>query len=252
MHLTFAKVINANKGLNITSTTQDASDKASCTSYGVYNTGLNETIMAIAVENTGLGHSMQQQVLGDGEEVGDDVLAARCAEGDDRAFQLLVDRHLPRILALAKRMLGNEVEAEDVSQEALLRLWRHASDYEPERAKLSTWLYRVTSNLCIDRLRGRKHTGLDEAPEPVMVAGQDRDVLQEQMSRRVDGALQILPERQRLALVLFHFEELSMNEVADCLECSVEAVESLLSRGRRQLRKDLEDEWRLFMPGVAD
>ena len=135
-----------------------------------------------------------------------------------------------------------------MAQEVLLRLWRHAGEYDPERAKLSTWLYRVTSNLCIDRLRVRRDAPLETAPEPILPAQQEQVILQEQRALRVDQALQELPERQRLALVLFHFQELSLVETAGVLDCSAEAVESLLARGRRSLKKALEDEWRQLMP----
>lgn len=186
------------------------------------------------------------------EMAGDDVLAARSAEGDESAFGMLVDRHLPRLLALTRRMLGDEAEAEDVAQEALLRLWRHAGDYDSRKAKLSTWLYRVASNLCIDRLRGRKFSPIEDAPEQTVNAAQDAGLQAEQLALRMDIALQGLPERQRLALVLFHYQEQTLLETAEALECSVEAVESLLARARRALKKSLEDEWRLFMPERND
>lgn len=207
--------------------------------------------MTLVMEQAAVGRNMPYPNTAIGEAESDDELASRSAAGDAKAFQLLVDRHLPRILGLTRRMLGDDAEAEDVAQEAMLRLWRHAGDYDPTRAKLSTWLYRVASNLSIDKLRGRKFAPLEDAPEQEVSASQEKGILEEQLSQRVDVAMQGLPERQRLALVLFHYQELSMAETAEMLDCSVEAVESLLGRARRSLKKELENEWRAFMPDGA-
>jgi RNA polymerase sigma-70 factor (ECF subfamily) len=166
----------------------------------------------------------------------DAALLARYAAGDQAAARVLTARHAPRLLALARRMLGDSAEAEDVAQEAMLRLWRIAPDWQAERGAPGTWLYRVASNLCIDRLRRRRALGsealleiADETPgvEAALQAG-DR-------AAALEAALAALPERQRLAIVLRHFEERPNPEIAAILETSVEAVESLLARGRREL-----------------
>lgn len=182
------------------------------------------------------------------DENEDDALMRRVAEGDARAYATIVSNSLDRVLAHARRMLGNDAEAEDVAQEALLRLWKHADRWEPGRAKISTWLYRVTSNLVIDRMRVTRPTTMPELPEVAVAGDQGKALEEEALSQHVDVALQALPERQRQALVLFHFEELPMSQVAEIMDASVEAIESLLSRGRRALKKSLADSWQEFLP----
>jgi RNA polymerase sigma-70 factor, ECF subfamily len=165
----------------------------------------------------------------------DAELVARYAAGDQAAARALTLRHAPRVYALARRMLGDGAEAEDVTQEAMLRLWRAAPDWE-ERAALGTWLYRVASNLCIDRLRRRRALTGVELPEIADEApGAVRRLEADDRAAALQAALAGLPERQRLAIVLRHFEDRSNPEIAEALDLSVEAVESLLARGRRAL-----------------
>ncbi|GAB4225257.1 MAG: RNA polymerase sigma factor [Methyloligellaceae bacterium] len=173
---------------------------------------------------------------------------ARIAAGDARAFAEVVDTRLERVHAVARRMLGDPSDAEDVAQEALLRLWRQADAWDGNRALISTWLYRVTCNLCIDRIRARREDVSDDLPETPEAATQQQALEEEDLRRFMDSALSALPERQRLALVLFHYEELSMAEVAEIMEVSVEAVESLLARGRRTLKKKLAPAWQAMLP----
>lgn len=178
---------------------------------------------------------------GDAEEALDDVaLLARYADGDQAAARELTQRHLGRVLALASRMLGDPAEAEDVAQEAMLRVWRIAGEWDERGAKLSTWVHRVTVNLCYDRLRRRRSASLDEAPEPEDPAPSAQARMEaDEGAGLLREALDKLPERQRAAVMLRHFEERSNPEIAEALEVSVEAVESLLSRGRRALKEML-------------
>lgn len=170
------------------------------------------------------------------EDSDDASLVARYASGDRAAARLLTARHAPRIFALARRMLREQAEAEDVTQETMLRLWRIAPDWEPGRAALGTWLYRVASNLCIDRLRRRREVASDALPEQVDEApGALARIEADDRSSALHAALGTLPDRQRLAIVLRHFEERSNPEIAEILDTSVEAVESLLGRARREL-----------------
>lgn len=166
----------------------------------------------------------------------DDALMGRIARGDTAAAGALVARHAPRVLALAQRMLGEATEAEDVAQEALLRLWRVAPDWRAGEAGVAAWLRRVASNLCLDRLRRRRERPAEAAPE----TPDDRPAVLDALTAAdraaaLRGALVALPERQRLAIVLRHFEERPNPEIAAILGTSVEAVESLLARGRRDL-----------------
>jgi RNA polymerase sigma-70 factor (ECF subfamily) len=173
----------------------------------------------------------------------DAVLLARFAGGDQSAARDLTDQLLPGALRQAWRMLGDQAEAEDVAQEAMLRLWKQAADWRAGEAKVSTWLYRVVHNLCIDRIRKRRpQVPVEDAPEPVDPDPSVLDRMAEtETSRAIAEAIRTLPERQRQALILRHFEGMSNPEIGAALECSVEAVESLLARARRQLAKLMED-----------
>ena len=172
----------------------------------------------------------------------DEDLVRRVGQGDPAAVQAMVARKLPRMLALAQRMLGDAVEAEDVAQETLLRAWRQAPRWVAGKAKFDTWLHRVALNLCYDRLRRRREIPTDalpdrrdEGPAP------DRGLLAADVGAAVNGALVRLPDRQREAIVLCHYQELSNIEAAALMDVSVEALESLLSRGRRALRAALAE-----------
>lgn len=172
----------------------------------------------------------------------DEDLVRRVGQADPAAIQAMVARKLPRILALARRMLGDPVEAEDVAQEAMLRAWRQAPRWTPGKAKFDTWLHRVALNLCYDRLRRRREVPTGTPPDgPDPGPAPDRGLLAAETGLRVDAALARLPERQREAIVLCHYQELTNIEAAALMEVSVEALESLLSRGRRALRTALAD-----------
>ena len=173
----------------------------------------------------------------------DAELVRNVGAGDARAAEALVRRHLPRMVGLARRMLGDASEAEDVAQDVFLRVWREAPRWRPGAAKFETWMHRVALNLCYDRLRRRREIAdadagvnvADSAPMPSELW------LARQRAARVDAALAELPERQRAAIVLVHYQELTNIAAAEMLEVSVEALESLLARGRRALKAALAD-----------
>jgi len=167
----------------------------------------------------------------------DAELVARTGRGDRRAAQELVARHLPKMLTLARRMLSERGEAEDAVQDAFLRLWTHAARWEPGKAKFETWLYRVTLNQCYDRLRRRVSANLDEVVDVADAAPTPESRLANAaLATDIERAVADLPERQRAAIVLCHYQECGNIEAAEILGISVEALESLLARGRRTLR----------------
>lgn len=172
----------------------------------------------------------------------DEDLVRRVGQGDPAAIQAMVVRKLPRMLALAQRMLGDPVEAEDVAQEAMLRAWKQAPRWQPGKARFDTWLHRVGLNLCYDRLRRRREVPTEAPPDrPDPGPAPDRGLLASELGQRVHRALSALPDRQREAIVLCHYQELGNIEAASLMSVSVEALESLLSRGRRSLRRTLSD-----------
>lgn len=183
----------------------------------------------------------------------DAALVARAGRGDAAAFRTLVDRHIGAMLGIARRLLRDDAEAEDVVQEGMLRMWRTSASLEVGDAGIKPWLRRVVSNLCIDRIRsGRRTEVTDDVPEQEQPASQLAALTGRELSERVDEALKALPERQRLALTLFHYEGMSQIEIGSVMEISDEAVESLLSRARRTLRSLLKDDWQeLVNDGAA-
>ncbi len=169
-------------------------------------------------------------------EPSDEVLLGRFADGDATAARLLTDRLGPRSYSVALRMLGNRAEAEDVTQEAMMRLWKMAPDWVSGQAQISTWLYRVTLNLCVDLRRRKRPDTLENAPEPEDGAASVVERMQDAARKdALQDALEQLPDRQRQAVVLRHIEELSNPEIAGIMGLSVEAVESLTARGKRAL-----------------
>lgn len=181
----------------------------------------------------------------------DGALLVHIASGDQQAFRVLAGRHLSPLLAVARRMLRSDGEADDIVQEALIRLWRHAPTLETGPHGVRPWLRRVVANLCLDHMRRhRLSTVMAEPPEEAEPARQVQGLEERDLTRRVAGELDRLPERQRLALTLFHYEGLSQSEVGDMLGISEEAVESLLARARRSLKAALKEEWRTLLPDL--
>ena len=172
----------------------------------------------------------------------DDLLLKQFAGGDSNAARVLMDRHVHRILRLAKSMLGETGHAEEVTQEAMLRLWKVAPQWKPGKAKVSTWLWRVASNLCIDRLRAQPTISIDSIDEPEDgLPSVDEKLLSNDRAAALRRALEKLPPRQRAAVALRHLEGLSNKETAESLGTSIDAVESLIARGILALKSQLLD-----------
>jgi RNA polymerase sigma-70 factor (ECF subfamily) len=183
---------------------------------------------------------------------GDDELMRRAGLGDRAAFSRLVARHLARATGVAGRITGNRSDAEELVQEAFLRAWLKAPDWEAQAdrpagegrggASFATWFYRVLVNLCIDRKRRPVTAPIEAADEVADPApGGFEATAEAEVRRKVATAVEALPERQRAALVLCHFEGLSNIDAAAILEISIGALESLLVRARRTLKDALQE-----------
>ena len=171
----------------------------------------------------------------------DEALMARVARGDEVAYRLLSRRHVPAMLGLARRVLGNAADAEDVAQEAMLRVWTHAPRWQP-LAQFRTWLTRVVVNLCLDRKRRASWVALEAAGEIVDPApGAPEQAEHNERDRLVAGAIAGLPARQRTAIVLTYGDGMSNAQVAEVLDTTVSAVETLLVRAKQNLRRALDD-----------
>jgi RNA polymerase sigma-70 factor, ECF subfamily len=171
----------------------------------------------------------------------DEDLMAKAAQGDEAAFRRLASRHAARTFALARRMLRNEADAEEIVQEAMIRVWVTAPRWRPDAA-FKTWLYRVTVNLCLNRQRQKPFAPLEDAIDPPDPSPTAAEALER---RETDGlvanAIAELPDRQRAAIVLTYYEGLSNAETASVLETTISSVEALLVRAKRALRAELAD-----------
>lgn len=172
-------------------------------------------------------------------DASDEELMARIATGDEPAFRQLARRHLPRVLALARRFTTNEADAEEVAQEALLRVWLTAPRWRPVAA-FRTWLYRVVVNLCLNRHRRAPFLPLEAVAEPPD-SGPDAmaQIEATEDGRRIAAAIAALPERQRIAIELTYHEGLGNAEAAAALGTTTSGLESLLVRAKQSLRTAL-------------
>jgi RNA polymerase sigma-70 factor (ECF subfamily) len=174
----------------------------------------------------------------------DYALLRRLARGEAPALAELLRRHQARLYQLAYRLLKDPLEAEDALQEVFLKVYEHASRFEP-RGTVSAWLNRITANHCLNCLRARQpQESLDQAGAPAVPASgpSPLEALEErQLALRLEELLASLPENQRRALILKRFADLSYQEIADLLELSVPAVDGLLKRARQFLKKALRD-----------
>lgn len=172
-------------------------------------------------------------------------MTAVCA-GEQRAYQALVDRYFDAIARYSFRLLGNRAEVEDIAQETFLRMWTQANRWEPNKAKLTTWLHRIAHNLCVDHLRKHSRVELrgdqgDNVEQGLsnLAGEQDTARVENESIASLNRAIRQLPENQRSALALCHYQSFSNKEAADIMGLSVRALESLLSRAKRSLRKAL-------------
>lgn len=183
----------------------------------------------------------------------DSELLDRLATGDEVAFRMLVERHIDRAYAIALRIVGNAADAEDVVQDTMLKIWSHRGRWQHGRAKFSTWLYRVISNRCIDLRRKPRTENVETVPE--VADGQPGAVElieRNELNDMLELAMQRLPEQQRIAVILSYHENMSNGEIAQVMDTTVAAVESLLKRGRQQLRQLLRKHERDIRTAFTD
>lgn len=191
---------------------------------------------------------------GDGEERErandlDVELMGRIREGDFAAFEQLIEIHQRSVIGTVAKMLGNPSEAEDISQQVFIRVWKSAARYEPQ-AKFTTWLFTITRNLVFNEVRRRqrkptvsvqeREETTHRVVEDVQGSSPDEDLLRSEMEAAIDRAIEALPEKQRLAVVLRRYEEMPYEEIGVVLSMSVPAVKSLLFRARTQLKESLQ------------
>ena len=182
-------------------------------------------------------------------------LMLQVREGNAGAFELLVEKHQTRLVSLLKQMVGNRSQAEDLAQEVFMRVYRARERYIPA-AKFTTWLYTITQNVASNSLRKssrRKEVNLINSPSgsmpirPLDSLAKDRSSLmptrlaaQKEMGQIIEDAIQGLGHRQRMAMLLSKYEGMSYQEIATTMELTTQAVKSLLSRARANLREQLE------------
>ncbi|MFT4175779.1 MAG: sigma-70 family RNA polymerase sigma factor [Luteolibacter sp.] len=182
------------------------------------------------------------------DDTQDHTLMERIGAGDHQAFRILVERHQNAVIGTVAKMLGNASEAEDIAQQAFLRVWRHAKRYRPD-AKFTTYLFTITRNLVFNETRRRsrkKEVSADEREEHPSLQAEaspdlqpDSELLQAELQKAVDNAIAALPETQRMAVVLRRYENMPYEDIAAVLGLSVSAVKSLLFRARTTLREAL-------------
>ncbi len=170
------------------------------------------------------------------------------SRGDTSAFEELIERHQALVAGTVARMLGSNSDVEDIAQQVFIRVWKSARRYVP-RAKFTTWLLKITRNLVFNEMRRSKrhaHVPLQSEPgaEEIPLKDEtnpapDASLLETELKRAIDEAIMLLPESQRMALVLRRYEQLSYEQIAEVLDLSVPAVKSVLFRARTELRSRL-------------
>ncbi len=173
----------------------------------------------------------------------DNATMRRIAAKDALAFRMIVEQESPILYRVAYRMLNNPAAAEDVAQEALLRLWTGAARWTGVGPGISAWLRRVATNICLDQLRHKRFSSDEDVPERIDDAPLADAVIDEQRVRSgLMAALDALGERQRAAIVLTYYEALPNAEAAEAMDMNIKAFESLLVRARHALKSSIADQ----------
>ena len=187
----------------------------------------------------------------------DAKLVERCLRGDEKAFELLLNKYRNAVYSICYRMVRNATDAEDLAQDVFVRTFSVLDRYDPAYP-FSSWLYRITSNLCIDFIR-RHRAGMVSLDQPVQgdegemprqlpskAVGPDREVESREMMAALEDAIASLPEHYRVIVILRHQEQLSYEEISEILGIRIGTVKSRINRARAALREALEDVWELW------
>ncbi|NNE21184.1 MAG: sigma-70 family RNA polymerase sigma factor [Rhizobiales bacterium] len=203
------------------------------------------------VPERGVTDSIKPRLVHSAAATDDELLAGVCTGGHD-AFAELTRRHFDPVYRVAWRVLGGPADAEDVTQEAFIKLWQTPSSLRDGKA-VRAWLMRVATNLAIDRMRRKQPIIVEQVPD-IADDGLKADgaLARSQIAGNIDAAIAGLPNRQRIALVMTYFEHMSNQQTADVMDLTVDAVESLLSRARRNLKSQLADDWRDMLDELVD
>lgn len=181
------------------------------------------------------------------DECDDIQLMTKVAAGDEIAFRALIERHQNAVVGTVAKMMGSPTDAEDIAQQVFLRIWKSAKRYKPQ-AKFTTYLFTITRNLVFNETKKRsrrKNHSLDEAQEntdlqlPSGGTNPDQDLRQKELQQTVNAAIAALPEAQRTALILRRYEDMSYEDIAAVMKCSVSSIKSHLFRARGSLRESL-------------
>lgn len=175
-------------------------------------------------------------------QITDEELLVQVAGRDQRALRLLMDRHMQRVIALAERIVGGNADADDIAQEAFLRVWAKAATFDASVGRFTSWMYRIVFNLALDRRRSMKRpVPIEEAEDvPAHGPGQLEALVAHENGRAIDRALSRLSDRQRAAIALFHMDELSCREAGEIMGLSESAFDSLLNRARKTLKQEVQ------------
>ncbi len=184
-------------------------------------------------------------------------IISRLAKGEGHALDMLMARHLHAIKSLAQYMLGDEMMAEDIAQEVFIKAWKHAPRWQSGTANFSTWLHRVAKNMCYDRLRKKQDIYSDNLPDIIDSTPNAADNIIHQeavlsQTRFIRAALIKLPKRQHVAIILCHYQKKSQYDAAQIMEITPHAYESLLARGRQNLRKHLKPHKTKLLSGMGE
>ncbi|WND03684.1 sigma-70 family RNA polymerase sigma factor [Temperatibacter marinus] len=169
-----------------------------------------------------------------------DQLIISVQNGCESAFRMLVDQYGQKAVAIALRMTGNRALADDIAQQVFMKIWQYPDRYDPEKAKFSTWFYRVVTNQTLDEIKKKKPLQLpDDFDQIEQKPSAEEGLMTKDQQVLIKQTLESMPDRQKTVMTLTYFEDLSNAEVAQVMEISVKAVESLLVRSRKLLREKL-------------